>query len=51
MKKQDTILLILLLVGLYSFTIPKKLKGSIIIEPLDLGEYLPDDYNVPDYQD
>jgi hypothetical protein len=50
-KKQNAILLILLVIGLYSFTLPKKLKGSIIVEPLDPGEYLPDDYNVPDYQD
>jgi hypothetical protein len=49
-KKENTLLLILLVIGLYSFTIPKKLKGSIIVEPLDPGEYLPDDYNVPDYQ-
>lgn len=51
MKKENTILLLLLLFGLYSFTIPKKLKGSVEVGPLDLGEYLPDDYNVPDYQD
>ena len=51
MKKENTILLILLVLGLYSFTIPKKLKGSVKAEPLDPGEYLPDDYNVPDYQD
>lgn len=50
MKKENAILLILLVIGLYSFTLPKKLKGSIIVEPLDPGEYLPDDYNVPDYQ-
>jgi hypothetical protein len=50
-KKENAILLILLVIGLYSFTLPKKLKGSIIVEPLDPGEYLPDDYNVPDYQD
>jgi hypothetical protein len=50
-KKENAILLILLVIGLYSFTIQKKLKGSIIVEPLDPGEYLPDDYNVPDYQD
>jgi len=49
-KKENAILLILLVIGLYSFTLPKKLKGSIIVEPLDPGEYLPDDYNVPDYQ-
>ena len=51
MKKENAILLILLVIGLYSFTLPKKLKGSIIVEPLDPGEFLPDDYNVPDYQD
>jgi hypothetical protein len=50
-KKENAILLILLVIGLYSFTIPKKLKGSIIVEPLEPGEFLPDDYNVPDYQD
>jgi hypothetical protein len=50
-KKENAILLILLVIGLYSFTLPKKLKGSIIVEPLDPGEFLPDDYNVPDYQD
>lgn len=51
MKKENTILLLLLLFGLYSFTIPKKLKGSVKVGPLDPGEYLPDNYNVPDYQD
>lgn len=52
-KNKDLILLIALIVGIVSisFMPPKKLKGSIIIEPLDPGEYLPDDYNVPDYQD
>jgi hypothetical protein len=50
-KKQNAILLILLVIGLYSFIIPKKLKGSVKAEPLDPGEFLPDDYNVPNYQD
>lgn len=51
MKKENAILLIILVIGLYSFTMPKKLKGRIIVNPLDKGEYLPDDYNAPDYQD
>ena len=51
MKKENAILLKLVVIGLYSFTIPKKLKGSVKAEPLDKGEFLPDDYNVPDYQD
>ena len=51
MKKKESIILLLILFGLYAFALPKKLKGSIIVEPLDKGEYLPDDYNVPDYQD
>ena len=51
MKKENTILLLLLLFTLYSFTNAKKLKGSIIIEPLDKGEYLPDNYNDPNYQE
>jgi hypothetical protein len=50
-KKKESIILLLILFGLYAFALPKKLKGSIIVEPLDKGEYLPDDYNVPDYQD
>jgi len=49
-KQKDTILLILAIIGLYAFAMPKKLKGTIIIPPLDKGEFLPDDYNVPDYQ-
>jgi len=51
MKKENTILLILLLIGLYSFAIPKKLKGSVQVGPLDQGEFLPNDYNALDYQD
>lgn len=51
MKKKESIILLLILFGLYAFALPKKLKGSVIVEPLDKGEYLPDDYNVPDYQD
>lgn len=50
MKQKNAVLLILLVIGLYSFALPKKLKGSVIVEPLDPGEYLPDDYNVPNYQ-
>jgi hypothetical protein len=50
-KKKESIILLLILFGLYAFALPKKLKGSVIVEPLDKGEYLPDDYNVPDYQD
>ena len=51
MKKKESIILLLILFGLYAFALPKKLKGSVIVEPLDKGEYLQDDYNVPDYQD
>ena len=51
MKKKESIILLLILFGLYAFALPKKLKGSVIVEPLDKGEFLPDDYNVPDYQD
>lgn len=48
MKKEQAILLLLVLFGLYAFALPKKLKGSIYIAPLDPGEFLPEDYNVPD---
>ena len=51
MKKKESIILLLILFGLYAFALPKKLKGSVKAEPLDPGEYLKDDYNVPDYQD
>ena len=51
MRKKESIILLLILFGLYAFALPKKLKGSVIVEPLDKGEFLPDDYNVPDYQD
>jgi hypothetical protein len=52
-KNKELILIIALIVGIVgiAFTMPKKKKGSIIVEPLDPGEYLQDDYNVPDYQD
>jgi len=50
-NKKQSILLLLILFGLYAFAIPKKRKGSVEVGPLDPGEYLPDDYNVPDYQD
>jgi hypothetical protein len=50
-KKKESIILLLILFGLYAFALPKKRKGSIIVKPLDRGEYLPDDYNAPDYQD
>ena len=52
-KNKDLILIIALIVGIVgvAFMPPKKLKGSVKAEPLDPGEYLPDDYNVPDYQD
>jgi len=49
-KKKKSILLLLILFGLYAFALPKKLKGSIQVGPLDKGEFLPDNYNVPDYQ-
>jgi len=48
-KKQNIILLLLAIFGIYAFTIPKKLKGSVKAEPLDKGEFLPDNYN--DIQD
>ena len=52
-KNKELILIIALIVGIVgiAFMPPKKLKGSVKAEPLDPGEYLPDDYNVPDYQD
>ena len=52
-KNKNLILIITLIVGIVgvAFMPPKKLKGSVKAEPLDLGEYLQDDYNVPDYQD
>jgi len=50
-NKKQSILLLLILFGLYAFAIPKKRKGSVEVKPLDKGEFLPDDYNVPDYQD
>ena len=52
-KNKELILIIALIVGIVgvAFMPPKKLKGSVKAEPLDLGEYLQDDYNVPDYQD
>ena len=51
MNKKQSILLLLILFGLYAFAIPKKRKGSVEVGPLDKGEFLPDNYNVPDYQD
>lgn len=51
MKKENTILLILVLIALYSFKKTKKLKGSVMVEPVLSYEFLPDDYNAPDYQD
>ena len=52
-KNKELILIIALIVGIVgiAFMPPKKLKGSVKAEPLDSGEYLQDDYNVPDYQD
>lgn len=52
-KNKDLILIIALIVGIVgvAFMPPKKLKGSVEVGPLDKGEFLPDDYNVPDYQD
>ena len=52
-KNINLILIIALIVGIVgiAFMPPKKLKGSVKAEPLDPGEYLQDDYNVPDYQD
>ena len=45
MKKKESIILLLILFGLYAFALPKKLKGSVEVGPLDTGEYLPDDYD------
>lgn len=52
-KNKNLILIIALIVGIVgvAFMPPKKLKGSVKAEPLDKGEFLLDDYNVPDYQD
>ena len=52
-KNKNLILIIALIVGIVgvAFMPPKKLKGSVKAEPLDPGEFLPDNYNVPDYQD
>ena len=51
MRKENIILLVLLGIALYSFTKPKKRKGSVMVEPVLSYEFLPDDYNAPDYQD
>lgn len=52
-KDKNLILIIAIIVGIVgiAFMPPKKLKGSVKVEPLDEGEFLPDDYDVPDYQD
>jgi hypothetical protein len=51
MNKKQSILLLLILFGLYAFAIPKKRNGRVEVGPLDKGEFLPDNYNVLDYQD
>ena len=52
-KNKELILIIALIVGIVgvAFMPPKKLKGSVEVGPLDKGEFLKEDYNVPDYQD
>jgi len=50
-RKENIILLVLLGITLYSFTKSKKRKGSVMVEPVYTYEFLPDDYNAPDYQD